>query len=110
MHGLSPRRLAPAVTAFAGLLLAGCTPGTTVHTEVSTERGTLRSTESRGDFVRPAQAIDLKQITVAGFEEAVRANKGKVVLVDCWFLACGPCVKKFPHFVELHRKYAPDGL
>lgn len=43
-------------------------------------------------------------------DAAVKQHKGKVVLIDFWATWCAPCVKKFPHLVELHRKYADKGL
>jgi hypothetical protein len=30
--------------------------------------------------------VDLKAVTVADFNSAVAAHKGKVVYIDCWFL------------------------
>lgn len=37
-------------------------------------------------------------------------QKGKVVVADFWATWCVPCVKNFPHLVELHEKYAGKGL
>ncbi|HJZ58690.1 MAG TPA: TlpA disulfide reductase family protein [Gemmataceae bacterium] len=54
------------------------------------------------------------EITVAektdALDAAVKSNKGKVVVIDFWATWCAPCVKKFPHLVELHQKYADKGL
>ena len=67
-----------------------------------------------GVLAVPAAAADpdvtLTEATTAAVDAAIASHKGKVVLVDVWFLACSPCVKKFPHLVELHKKYGPDGL
>ena len=58
----------------------------------------------------PAEAVTLREVTVEGFQKALAEQKGKVVLIDVWFLGCAPCVKKFPSFVALHSKYAGEGV
>jgi thiol-disulfide isomerase/thioredoxin len=55
-------------------------------------------------------AVDIKVVKFSGVEEAVKQNKGKVVVVDFWADYCVPCKKGFPHLVALHTKYAKDGV
>lgn len=57
-----------------------------------------------------AVPVALVEADFATIDAAIAANKGRVVLVDMWASWCGPCVAKFPEFVELHTKYAPNGL
>ena len=92
-------RLLRVLSLFAFVALVGCT------TRV-TSTLTPPTTAPKG----PPPKVELAEVTIAGLEAAIKENSGKVVLVDVWFLGCGPCVKKFPSFVELHKKYADQGL
>jgi thiol-disulfide isomerase/thioredoxin len=54
--------------------------------------------------------VTVTDANAADFTKAIKEHKGKVVVVDCWATWCAPCVKKFPHLVEMHKKYADKGL
>lgn len=58
----------------------------------------------------PPEAVTLKVVKYEQLADAVRAQKGRVVVVDIWGTFCGPCRKEFPHLVGLHERYARDGL
>jgi thiol-disulfide isomerase/thioredoxin len=59
---------------------------------------------------KPNDAIQLDVIKYPQLVEAVKAHKGKVVVVDVWATFCIPCKKEFPHLVELHRDLASAGV
>jgi thiol-disulfide isomerase/thioredoxin len=54
--------------------------------------------------------ITLKTVNYQGLMDAVKAEKGSVVVVDVWATTCVPCKKEFPHFVELHEKKGNEGV
>jgi thiol-disulfide isomerase/thioredoxin len=62
-----------------------------------------------GQADNPA-TVTYQAVKFAGVEDAVKANKGKVVVVDFWADYCVPCKKSFPHLVELSEKYGKAGL
>ncbi|HTU19700.1 MAG TPA: TlpA disulfide reductase family protein, partial [Gemmataceae bacterium] len=57
-----------------------------------------------------ADKIAARPITYADLGKLVRSQRGKVIVVDFWSLDCIPCMREFPHLVELHKKYSAQGL
>ena len=54
--------------------------------------------------------INVNVVTKAGYDRVIAANKGKVIVVDCWATWCVPCRKAFPKTVELSKAYADKGV
>ncbi|MGC1274140.1 MAG: TlpA disulfide reductase family protein [Planctomycetaceae bacterium] len=55
-----------------------------------------------------AAPIELQEVTPEELNKLVAENPGKVVLFDFWATWCIPCLKQYPHTVELSEKYADD--
>lgn len=53
------------------------------------------------DFTLPD--LDGNQVSLSSF-------RGKVILLNFWFPACGPCQMEFPHLQKLHERYQAQGL
>lgn len=83
-----------AVVALAAVLL-GCVP-------------TGEASKPRPAAAGPGVTVD--EVRADVLATAVKEQRDKVVVVDFWATWCGPCVKNFPHLVELHEKYADKGL
>jgi thiol-disulfide isomerase/thioredoxin len=56
----------------------------------------------------PAPAWSLKD--VHGQTITSEQFKGKVVVLDFWATWCGPCRQEIPGYVDLQRKYGPNGF
>jgi thiol-disulfide isomerase/thioredoxin len=49
--------------------------------------------------------VTLQDLKYEELGKLIRANKGKVIVVDFWADYCIPCKKAFPHLVEMHNKF-----
>jgi thiol-disulfide isomerase/thioredoxin len=58
----------------------------------------------------PAAKITVEEVRGDALDAAIARHKDKVVVVDLWATWCETCVKKFPHFIEMHKKYGDKGL
>jgi thiol-disulfide isomerase/thioredoxin len=58
----------------------------------------------------PPPNVELVAVRYSDLGERIKAQKGRVVVVDFWADYCPPCKREFPKLIELHRKYAADGL
>jgi thiol-disulfide isomerase/thioredoxin len=63
---------------------------------------TLIKRSLSGEIIQPIDADGLTRF--------VAQNRGKIVLIDFWATWCPPCVRLFPHTVELHKRWAQSGL
>ncbi|MFO0809555.1 MAG: TlpA disulfide reductase family protein [Gemmataceae bacterium] len=56
------------------------------------------------------EPVRLSTVRYDELTEAIRKQKGKVVVVDFWADYCLPCKREFPKLVALHRRFADAGL
>jgi thiol-disulfide isomerase/thioredoxin len=54
--------------------------------------------------------VKLKVVKYDEFGDIIRANKGKVIILDFWYFTCIACKEAFPNLVDMHKKYAAKDL
>jgi thiol-disulfide isomerase/thioredoxin len=91
------------VAALLAFCLTGCPD--------SSAPNTLPSTAS-SNTASPAAPTEVTLVTgdEKDLDALIAKHKGQVVFVDYWATYCKPCVKSFPHTVELHKQHQREGL
>jgi thiol-disulfide isomerase/thioredoxin len=57
-------------------------------------------------FTSESTLQKLRGTTVkSSMDSLIKANKGKVIYVDCWATWCGPCVGEIPNSIRLMKDY-----
>ncbi|HEX8464982.1 MAG TPA: TlpA family protein disulfide reductase [Abditibacterium sp.] len=70
--------------------------------------GALLLTGVAANSVQAAPII--KEVTPATLQSAIRAQKGRVVVVNFWATWCAPCVAELPAFAQLQKQYGKRGV
>lgn len=98
MPAISPARI-PALSLFALLLLSLPLNADIAAAEDESPNANSAATASARKPVR-LQAMNWNEV-----QKLIARHKGKVVVVDIWTTTCPACLKKFPDFVELQKRY-----
>jgi peroxiredoxin len=56
------------------------------------------------------QSIDFTNRDVNGNVVKLSSLKGKIVILNFWFIACKPCIMEMPQLNELKKKYKKDDV
>ena len=74
-------------------------------------RSTELHAQSHQDLLSIGQpAPSWKLLDLDGKEVSSEQFAGKVVVVDFWATWCTPCIKEIPGYIELQKKYGPEGV
>jgi thiol-disulfide isomerase/thioredoxin len=92
---------------------SGCDSKTAAPIAIPTDNSADSYTDSSPSGDRHSQLVS-RVALVDGSNQTladwIAKHHGKVVLVDFWATWCGPCVKEFPHLVELSNRHRDAGL
>lgn len=108
MFTLKP--LSFALTVAAGLMIGCSKPESTATVETTASSTAANQAQPEPQTASPTAASELKTIQVdyAGFEEQVKKQSGKLVVVDVWSTGCPPCMREYPNLVALSTRWPND--
>ncbi len=113
----SPKNFHRLLLSIALMLTVGCQPAAPVPPESPSPDPAGPGAESPMDEAaageQPAES-EAGEVTVQirSWEEVqqmVADRKGKVVVIDIWSTWCVPCMREFPHLVQLQQSF-PDSV
>lgn len=58
----------------------------------------------------PLSGGKIPLIDADGLSKLLQQHRGEVILIDFWATWCPPCMQLFPHTVEIHKRWADQGL
>lgn len=92
-------------------LLTSCNRAQETPAAKSEAPAAVPATEgAKADSNASANEITIESVTCEQWDQALAAQKGKIVVVDTWATWCIPCREEFPRLVELHRQHAEQGV
>jgi len=106
------RRFATVLCTFSLLvvLLAGCGGGDDQNQTTSSSSAPSGPLPGKVRSVEPEPVPDLTLETMDGESIDLSAQKGRVLLVNCWATWCAPCRKEIPDLKDLHSDLKSEGL
>ena len=99
------------------LCLCGCTASSRNQPSGKAEADATKGASQPNDTTDAAASsttttpIAEIQVALVSFDELqqkIASFKDRVVVVDAWSTSCLPCMKEFPHLVELARRWPED--
>jgi thiol-disulfide isomerase/thioredoxin len=58
----------------------------------------------------PNEVAQLEIVSCDQWDQHLASQRRKILVVDTWATWCVPCMEEFPKLVDLHEKYAKDGV
>lgn len=97
------------------LSLCGCTGSSRSQpTDKAQAEATKATTLPENDTATSSTAntpvgdIPVALVSFEELQQRIASFKDRVVVVDAWSTSCLPCMKEFPHLVELARRWPED--
>lgn len=107
-------RRSAAFLAVGALLLTGCTADDPLAERYGNSGANNQESNDGAILEIPAEnragAPEYGGMTDAGVQVASSEYAGRVVVVNFWYAACGPCRAEAPDLEELHQKHKDNGV
>ncbi len=76
-----------------------------IRVDVQEQPSDSDAPQQRASNLAPNDATLFRMGDWSVVEQLVKANSGKVVVIDIWSTYCAPCMQEFPRLIELQEKH-----
>jgi thiol-disulfide isomerase/thioredoxin len=93
------------------IALAAAVLTPTVHADEKVKPVDLAAGAEKTEKTPANPAVKLVKLKWDDYVSKITKNpRARYILVDAWASNCGPCKENFPHLVQMHHKFAKQGL
>jgi thiol-disulfide isomerase/thioredoxin len=94
---------------FLGATCLGCREQVTTDRVASAaEEKIAEASNAAGNNAAAKPDVSLAVLSFDELQKLIADRRGKIIVLDAWSTSCEPCMKEFPHLVELSGKYPED--
>ena len=105
------------LTISLAMSLCGCTGSSQPQPDAKAEADATKAASQPSDTTdatasstttTPIGDIQVAMVSFEELQQRIASFKDRVVVVDAWSTSCLPCMKEFPHLVELAQRWPED--
>lgn len=84
---------------------SGVTPAGDYPENNSADSAPATGVSSSSPIAASSEDVQLVVADLGQLEQVIASHAGKVVVIDIWSTSCAPCMREFPHLVELSQTH-----
>jgi peroxiredoxin len=84
--------------------------GTPIRQTYTASNGTTVTVTKYNPFKEGTKALDFKALNLEGTQRSLESFKGKVVVMNFWFVQCMPCIAEMPYLNKVAAAFKDENV